>query len=215
MWENQLQIMPKNTIAPDLYEFGSDITQWAAKSLEATSQDRLIVVGCSVGGSCALEVINLAPERVAAAILIGTKARCDPNPASLSDAYRTIEDQGVAGAWERYWQHLFYLEGVDNVAQRAKEIALDQPEEGLVNGLHAFHTRNSREELVAESSIPIHIVTGDRDALPGLSYSQRLAELSDEARLHVIANCGHYVPMMQPMALNGLIADVIREADTG
>jgi pimeloyl-ACP methyl ester carboxylesterase len=104
---------------------------------------------------------------------------------------------------------------VDNVARRAKEIALDQPEEGLVNGLHAFHTRNSREKLVAESSIPMHIVTGDRDELPGLSYSQRLAELSDKAHLHVIADCGHYVPMMQLMALNCLIDDVIREADTG
>lgn len=186
MWQSQLQVMPNNSVAPNLYEFGRNIEQWAAKSLDLVSQDRLVVVGCSVGGSCALEVINLAPDRVAAAILIGTKVRCDPNPAALSKACRTLKDQGIAGAWERYWKPLFENNDVGDVTQHAKEIALEQSVNGLENGLNAFYTRSSREDVVMDSTIPIHIVTGDRDELPGLSYSRRLAGLSDRARLHVI-----------------------------
>ncbi|MDA7967211.1 alpha/beta hydrolase [Ruegeria sp.] len=107
------------------------------------------------------------------------------------------------------------MEGEDTagIAQWAKEIALDQSPEALTRGLDAFYTRSSCEHLVMESTIPIHVVTGDRDELPGLSYSRRLAELSVNARLHVIKDCGHYVPMMQPMALNNLIADVVGDAD--
>lgn len=213
MWQKQFRIMPERTVAPDLYDFGSDIEQWAAKSLSLVSQDRFVVVGCSVGGSCALEVVNLAPDRVAATILIGTKARCDPNPGSHSEARRTVLDQGVAGAWERYWKPLFENDDTSGIAQRAKQIALDQSAERLIRGLDAFYTRNSREHVVIESPTPTHIVTGDRDELPGLSYSRRLAGLSDNARLHVIKDCGHYVPMTQSMALNKLIADVIRDAD--
>ena len=213
MWQNQLQIMPKNNVAPDLYKFGNNIEQWAAKSLELVSQDRFVVVGCSVGGSCALEVINLAPDRVAAAILIGIKARCDPNPVSLWQACRIVKDQGVASAWERYWNPLFEGGHAGDAARRAKEIALEQTAQDLENGLNAFYTRNSREDVVIESTIPIHVVTGDCDELPGLSYSRRLAGLSDKVRLHVIRDCGHYVPLMQPTPLNSLISDVLRDAD--
>ena len=213
MWQNQLQIMPERTVAPNLYDFGSDIQHWAAKSLSLVPQNRFVVVGCSVGGSCALEVINLVPDRVAAAILIGTKARCDPNPVSHSEACRTVLDQGVAGAWDRYWKPLFGNDEMSGVAQRAREIALDQSKEGLIHGLDAFYARPSREHVVMESTVPIHVVSGNRDEQPGLSYSNRLAGLSSHARLHVIEDCGHYVPMMQSMALNGLIADVVRDAD--
>ena len=213
MWQNQLQIMPERTVVPNLYDFGNDINSWAAMSVSHVPQSRFIVVGCSVGGSCALEVINLVPDRVAAVILIGTKARCDPDPISYSEACETVVDQGVAGAWDRYWKPLFESDGISAIAQRAKEIALDQSTKGLMNGLDAFYTRPSREHVVTESKVPIHIVTGDRDELPGLNYSRRLATLSDNARLHVIKDCGHYVPMMQPKALNELIADVIRDAD--
>jgi len=213
MWKNQLQIMPEHTVAPNLYDFGGDIEQWAAKSLGLISQDRFVVVGCSVGGSCALEVTKLAPNRVAAAILIGTKARCDPDPISHSEACRAVLDQGVAGAWERYWKPLFKNDDTSGIALRAKEIALDQSAEHLINGLDAFYTRNNREHVVMESAIPIHVVTGDCDELPGLSYSRRLARLSNNARLHAIEDCGHYVPMMQSMALNNLIYDVVKDAD--
>ncbi|MEM7614589.1 MAG: alpha/beta hydrolase, partial [Pseudomonadota bacterium] len=182
-------------------------------SLDLVSQDRFVVVGCSVGGSCALEVLNLAPERVAAAILIGTKARCDPDPTSLSAACRTIEDQGVAAAWQRYWSPLFEGDEGGKIAQHAKEIALEQSATDLRNGLTAFYTRNSREDVVIASRIPIHVVTGDRDTLSGPNYARRLAGLSNKASFHVIENCGHYVPMMQPKALNRLIADVLRDVE--
>lgn len=214
MWRSQLRLMPERTTAPDLYDFGNNIEQWAAKSLDLISQDRFVVVGCSVGGSCALELANLAPDRVAAAILIGTKARCDPDPISHAASLGTVLDKGVAGAWERYWKPLFRNDHASGIAQQAKKIALEQSSEDLICGLDAFYTRKSREHVVMESPFPIHVVTGDRDDLPGLKYSHQLAELSKNARLHVVNDCGHYVPMMQSIALNKLIADVVRDTDT-
>lgn len=35
MWQNQLQIMPNRTAAPNLYDFGSDLEDWAALRLPA------------------------------------------------------------------------------------------------------------------------------------------------------------------------------------
>ncbi|MBD9490459.1 alpha/beta fold hydrolase [Ensifer sp. ENS11] len=80
MWAKQMELLPGATYAPTLYSFGDRIESWAEKALALTTAQRLVVVGCSVGGSCALEVAALAPDRVPALVLIGTKAwrRLDP-----------------------------------------------------------------------------------------------------------------------------------------
>ncbi|WP_448475396.1 alpha/beta fold hydrolase [Martelella sp. FLE1502] len=56
-----------------LYSFGDRIESWEEKALALTTAKPLIVVGCSVGGSCALEVAALAPDRVAALMFSGRR----------------------------------------------------------------------------------------------------------------------------------------------
>ena len=86
MWAGQMDLLPESTYAPTLYGFGNTVEAWANEVLQLATNDRLIVVGCSVGGSCALEVAVTAPERVAALVLIGTKAKHDPDPALHASA---------------------------------------------------------------------------------------------------------------------------------
>jgi pimeloyl-ACP methyl ester carboxylesterase len=86
MWAGQMDLLPDATHAPTLYDFGESVEQWAAAALKLLYGDRLIVVGCSVGGSCAIEVAVAAPDRVAALVLIGTKAAHRPEPALHEDA---------------------------------------------------------------------------------------------------------------------------------
>ena len=209
MWSKQLDIVPGRTFAPDLYKFGNRIQDWATSCLEMFPHEKLVIAGCSVGGSCALEIMRLAPDRVAGAVLIGTKARHDPDPDALSESQNTVENHGVSGAWERYWKPLFEKNDDVEVVLTAQEIALAQSETALISGLKSFHTRESREDVLRESTVPIQIVTGDQDQLPGIDYSRRLTKLSNSAQLHIFENCGHYVPMMQPTKLNRLIADTI------
>src|SRR5258707_9280720 len=81
MWAGQKQLLPGSTFTPTLYPFGDSIEAWAAAALKLAKGDRLVVVGCSVGGSCALELAVAAPDRVAALVLIRTKAERRPDPA--------------------------------------------------------------------------------------------------------------------------------------
>lgn len=74
MWQAQMGILSGATFSPTLYGFGDRLEAWAKEALKFAKGDRIVVVGCSVGGSCALEVTALAPDRVAAIVLIGTKA---------------------------------------------------------------------------------------------------------------------------------------------
>lgn len=209
MWEAQRAILPQRTFAPDLYKFGDSLTAWAERCLDEVPTERFVVVGCSVGGSCALEVLRLAPERVAATVLVGTKARHDPDPAFAAKAQYIVERQGVEAAWEQLWEPLFAFANHADARDRCRDIAVDQSPNDLMNGLVAFHTRTSREDVVKTSTSPLHVVSGELDEFPGLAYSRRLTWLNPVARLHVIRSCGHYAPVVKPRETSSIIANVL------
>src|SRR5262245_41107688 len=90
MWAGQQHLLPRSTYTPTLYTLGDSVEAWAAAALKLVKGDRLIVIGCSVGGSCALEVAAIAPHRVAALVLIGTKAGHQPDPALHASALKVL-----------------------------------------------------------------------------------------------------------------------------
>ena len=211
MWEGQLGILPERTFTPNLYGFGNDLGLWAEHCLKHVPTKRFVVAGCSIGGSCALEILRLAPERVAAAVLIGTKARHNPDAAYAAKARNIVENRGVEAAWKQFWEPLFALPNHDDARNRSKTIALDQSRKHLVNGLVAFHSRASREDVVKNSASPIHVVAGELDEFPGTAYSQRLSALNPKASLHVIKGSGHYAPVVKPDETSALITGVISQ----
>ena len=124
MWAGQTELLPGSTYAPTLYALGDSVEEWAAEALKLVEGDRLIVVGCSVGGSCALEVVVAAPDRIAALVLIGTKAAHRPDPALHACALDTLQHSGMAEAWRVFWGPLFSSSADRQVIDDAKRIAL-------------------------------------------------------------------------------------------
>jgi pimeloyl-ACP methyl ester carboxylesterase len=212
MWVNQMDLFPADTVAPSLYRFGDRIESWAASVLAETRADRLVVAGCSVGGSCALEIAALAPERVAALVLIGTKAVHRRDSALREAALRTIRDEGMEAAWAAYWAPLFSTKASPQVVAEARALALRQSPEELARGINAFHTRPTRQQVLRDLTCPIIIVTGAHDVAPGPETSARQAEMARRGRLHVVPDCGHYVPLERPDVLNGILREVILES---
>ncbi|SMH51151.1 alpha/beta fold hydrolase [Mesorhizobium australicum] len=209
MWTGQMGLLPGATQAPNLYTLGGDLPAWAASALATMRGDRIVVAGCSVGGSCALEVARLAPERVAALVLIGTKAEHRPDPELHAAALAMLDDGRVDAAWQTFWQPLFSTATPAHVVESARRCALAQPPSDLARGVTAFHTRDSRTDVLAGFGGPIAIVTGAEDTAPGLATSERQTRMARDGSLHVIPDCGHYVPLERPGEINAILRDVI------
>ena len=210
MWAAQMNLLPGSSYAPTLYGFGDTVEEWTMEALKRARNDRLIVVGCSIGGSCALEVTTAAPERVAALVLIGTKAEHNPDPDLHASALELIEKEGVNRAWERYWAPLFSKSADPKVVEAAQSAALRRPSDDIARGVTAFHSRRSRHQVVSDCQSPVIVITGEDDAAPGLEASAELAASAKRGSLHVIPSCGHYVPLEQPDALSAILIDVIK-----
>jgi len=212
MWAAQQALLPGRSYAPTLYAMGDRIEHWATAALERVAGDRLIVVGCSIGGSCAVEVARIAPHRVAAVVLIGTKVEHRPEPGLHAAAVEMLREQGIAAAWQRYWAPLFSPAAERKVLAAAERIAFAQSSEALKNGVTAFHTRPSRMDYLANATCPIVFVTGADDVAPGPATNATQAATAASGSLHVIAHCGHYVPMERPAELNAILRNVMAAA---
>ncbi|QCK84854.1 alpha/beta hydrolase [Phreatobacter aquaticus] len=209
MWDAQRRFLPNPSYAPTLYGMGDSVGQWARAAVSLVKGDRMIVVGCSVGGSCALEVAAIAPERVAALVLIGTKAQHRPDPALHGAALSLLRNEGLEAAWRAFWAPLFSDATPHHVVDQAKGIALRQTARDVEAGVTAFHSRPSRDGLLAQCRQPLVFVTGEDDRAPGRDANMVQASQARNGALHIVPECGHYVPLERPEAVNAILRDVI------
>jgi pimeloyl-ACP methyl ester carboxylesterase len=209
MWAAQMDLLPGSTHAPTLCAVGAAVEDWAAAALKLIKGDRVIVVGCSVGGSCAIEVAVAAPERVAALVLIGTKAEHRPDPDLHAAALETLRASGIAKAWQAYLAPLFSAATDPQVVANGRLTALAQSPEAIAGGITAFHSRPSRIDFLSAFQRPVYVVTGADDIAPGPKTSAAQAQAARFGSFHEIAGCGHYVPLEQPETLNAILRPII------
>jgi pimeloyl-ACP methyl ester carboxylesterase len=214
MWAGQMELLPGSTYAPTLYALGDSVEEWAAEALKLVKGDRLIVVGCSVGGSCALEVAVAAPDRVAALVLIGTKAGHRPDPALHAYALETLQQKGLEEAWRVFWAPLFSSSADSQVISDAKRMALRRSPQEVARGVTAFHSRPGRDQFLLTFPRPVIVVTGADDSAPGLEVSAAQARSAQHGRLHIVPECGHYVPLERPDFMNSILREVIAAANS-
>ena len=209
MWGHTAAAFAGDASAPNLFELGDSIESWASAVLDEAGSDELIVVGCSVGGSCALEVARGAPEQVAAIVLVGAKVDVNPDPVLRDAAIRVLETQGMAAAWSTYWLPLFADTTPPLVKESARAWAMEQDVGTVVNGVRAFHNRRDLSSFAAEWDRPLIGISGDRDFAPSPSKLRKFATGPNRA-FHLVGESGHYVNLEQPAAFDGLLAAVLR-----
>lgn len=176
-------------MAPTLYRLGETMTTWAHRVLAFAPTGRLVVVGCSMGVSCALEMARVAGDRIAALVLVGGKAGVRFEPETRDRYISLLRSDGVDGMWSE----------IDTpVGDRARELGRRQSVDDLVTGVRAFHTRPDAASVLRDFRGKVIVVRGERDGV-GRKYPN-----SDAI---VVPGAGHYVNLDQPEAFNALLAD--------
>lgn len=211
MWHHQRNLLPGRTHAPNLYDLGNTITDWASAVLDSVRGERLIVVGNSVGGSCGLEMAALDADRVAALVLIGAKAGHRPEPALRAEALGTLHEYGVEAAWEQFWAPLFSPSVQSAVLAQARSIATLLTAAEVAVGVEAFHKRADQKELLSTLRCPVLCISGEHDGAPGVATMTAQARATRDGRMIVLPECGHYVPLEQPVELNLILQTLIYE----
>ncbi len=212
LWDGMLPFLP-----PELpLHFASlargDSIAAMAQAVLAECPPQFTLLGFSMGGYVAREVVRLAPQRVRALALVATSSRADTpalatqrGKAALATPFGPFRGLGRAA-----------------VAQSLRPDHAGN--EALVAQVRAMGERLGREVFVRQSLIvreadtarladircPTLVVAGAEDQLRSPDEARELAEGIPGARLVTVPRAGHLIPLEQPQALAGALAAILQ-----
>jgi pimeloyl-ACP methyl ester carboxylesterase/predicted ester cyclase len=190
---------------------GETTTADLASRILREAPERFSLLGFSLGGIVALEMVAQAPERVARLALLDTTARPDPqaNSDRRRQAVAAARRDGMAGYIEADWARLVSPRNQDNKALRdlLVSMAVDAGAEALASQAEvAIHRADSRPRL-GNINIPTTILAGEDEQVCSLEAHEELARGIAGARYFTIPQAGHFSPLENSAAVARHISD--------
>lgn len=167
--------------------------------------ERFSLIGFSLGGIVALEMVAQAPGRIARLALIDTTPRPDPaaNAPLRRAAVQRARAQGMDGYIADSWSRLV---SPDNLGDKDLEaviaaMARDAGADRLASQSEvAIHRADSRPRLKG-ITVPTLILAGADEQVCPLEAHQELADGIAGARFFTIPGAGHFAPLENPAAV--------------
>ena len=201
MWAPQRDAFP-DAVTPRLYGRGPSMEDWARGILDEVDGE-LVVLGASMGGYCALELLRQAPERVRGLALVGARVEAD-SPERREGRARLLELIGTGGAealWEDMRPKLFPPGDTDAVAF-ARGLALEQRPDELADAVKAIRDRHDSTEVVARFERPVLFSAGREDPFVAPEEAPSLAEVQS-------FDTGHLPSLERPEVFNPVLAEFV------
>lgn len=211
LWDAMLPHMPPDVPLHFASLAEGDSIAAMAQAVLARCPEEFTLLGFSMGGYVAREMVRLAPQRVKALALVATSSRADPP--------LMVEQRGKAARATP----LGPFRGLGRAAIAQSLHPDNAGNEALVAQVRAMGERLGREVFVRQSLIvrsadtaqlggiacPTLVVHGADDQLRSLDEAQELAQGIPGARLQIIAGSGHLVPLEQPQLLAQALAPLL------
>lgn len=212
LWDGMLSYMPSELSLHFASLAEGDTIAAMAQAVLAACPPRFSLLGFSMGGYVAREIVRLAPHRVQALALVATSSRADPP--------LQVEQRGRAARATP----LGVFRGLGRAAIAQSLHPDNAGKESLVAQVCAMGQRLGREVFVRQSLIvrsadtdrlvdivcPTLVVAGAEDQMRSLDEACELAGGIPGASLVVIPRAGHLIPLEQPQALASAISVIFR-----
>jgi pimeloyl-ACP methyl ester carboxylesterase len=194
--------------------FDQDNVAAMARAVLETAPDRFALVGMSMGGYAAFEILRQARDRVSYLMLVNTRATAD------SDAVRRrrLLLSRIVTAKEPFVAvndgMLDEMLHPDNRNDGALVALLT--EMGDACGVRVFERQNHAVAMRPDSmndlgkiDVPCSVVVGTHDRIISPVSHQEMADAIPGATYHEVEGAGHYVPLEQPMDFARSLADLL------
>lgn len=205
---------------PPLWRFGpvivadhrrDDTMAAIGRRILALAPPRFALVGLSMGGYIALELMRQAPERIDRLALLDTGARAD------DDARRVRRDAQIALAQngrfpeitDALWPMLVdrSRQGDAELKRLVHRMADESGPEAFIRQTTAIKTRPDSRLDLTKIRCPTLVLVGDGDELTPPELSEEMAAGIARATLVRIPDCGHLSTLERPEAVNQALVE--------
>lgn len=182
------------------------LVEMAERAL-ADAPPAFVLVGFSMGGYVAREIVRQAPDRVNALILIATSARGDSEVQAKRKA--AIEAQANAAAFRGLSAAAVASSLHPDNTRRTDLImriqAMGQRLGGEVFRRQSLLDRNDERSELSAIRCPTLVIAGDQDKLRSHDESLEIHHGIKGSAFEVIENTGHMIPLEAPESLASTI----------
>jgi pimeloyl-ACP methyl ester carboxylesterase len=196
---------------PELWRFGpvtvadhtrDDSISAMARRILADAPPRFALVGLSMGGYAAFEIVRQAPQRVARLALLDTSARPDtPEAIAARRAQMSLTREGrFAEVLAAFFPGLVHPARRSDAALRAvlETMAAEVGPEGYLRQQAANIGRPDSRPTLAAIHCPTLVLVGEQDALTPPERAVEIAGGIAGAQLVTVADCGHLSALERP-----------------
>ena len=210
LWAHQVEHL-RDLITPVVADLTRDDTIAAmAARAAAALPGRFAVVGLSMGGYVAFEMLRTLADRIAGVALLDTTAAPD-TPEKAAERRAGIESLKAgrfAGVTARLLPKLVHPDHVDSlVGARVRAMAERVGGDAYVCQQHAILGRVDSRSLLPRISVPALVVVGAQDVLTPPAEARLMHEGIAGSSLHVVEDCGHLPPLEKPAETTALLRD--------
>jgi len=179
-------------------------------------RERLVIMGCSMGGSVAMDFALAHPSRVTALIMVdagpsGLKLDVQPHPkaAEAEEAYHAGQLDRVAELETQIW-----FDGMGRTAQQVNQamrtLAYDMNRLGLAHDAKRLGTRvpdaaTPAAERLARLAMPVLVIVGSHDTPYMLAAAGSMVQQIRSARQAILEDAAHLSNMDQPDAFERIV----------
>jgi pimeloyl-ACP methyl ester carboxylesterase len=176
-----------------------------ARRILANAPPRFALVGLSMGGYLAFEILRQASARVAKLALLDTSARADtPEQSAMRRTQMGLAAAGgLAEVVEAQFVRLVSAEHRSDAALRElnRQMAEDVGPEAFVRQQTATMGRPDSRPMLATIDCPTLVLVGEQDELTPPGHAREIADGIRGARLVMVPDSGHLSTLEQPDAV--------------
>lgn len=159
---------------------------WLGEALDGLRIDRAIIIGNSFGGWLALQFASRYPSRVATLVLTASSGIVPARPAFIARSVAALEEKGDS-------VHALGGDALGGAGIPPEALAFMN----LI--LENFNPMTGdlpvcTDDQLRRLTMPVLFIAGEDDAvIDAQNSAKRLSDLLPNARIHLIANCGHVI----------------------
>ena len=206
-WAPLLPVLPQDVPAQVVDYGDADTLTAMAETALAMAPARFVLAGHSMGGRVAMEVVRLAPGRVARLILMDTGylplaagAAGDTERAGRMALLAIAKTQGVramCSEWVKGMVHPGRLNDAD-LMQAIIDMFDRKTADRFALQLNALLTRPDASPVLASLTMPTLLMCGRQDAWANVAQHEAMLALAVQAKMVVVEEAGHMVLMERP-----------------
>jgi pimeloyl-ACP methyl ester carboxylesterase len=187
-------------VVPELWRY--DTIGAMADATLALAPPTFALVGFSMGGYVAFEVLRRATQRVERLALMDTQAVPDSTESikrrrALLDQTKIGRFHGVQRSLLPQLVHPRHVND-DTISQPIFDMAQEIGADGFVREQRAIIDRADSRPLLVDIGVPTVVIVGRQDQVTPLPRSEEMAADIANSRLVVLEECGHMSPLEKP-----------------